>query len=455
MSSDHIDTPLSPSNILSAGDPPDDTPAAPPPETTSTTPPTSPHRRRNSVPIPLAFPPLFQTNGSSVSLIHSTAEGRPVPVDHTTAADRTSALRHLNSHFPSSPSRHRYAKSTGAQSTTYSQPVIVRTYPGPRHDPSSPPSGHRSHHHHHHHHSDGPSRPSPPSAPSAIHRIIPFASSDGPRLRGGMLSSLSRSRKRDEAHLPPVESFTFRSIMNDAQANITTDLDRIAEICARSRYSLSNQYEVHKAPHGSGEAFLSSPPPPPDTKSGPTLQAVPSSADDVGSGGERGTKRRRRRRSVAVGTLETIMSSSRSSDEDRSKKKSAAEIADEVRGRAAARRSGDSSPVSSSDGQGQGERAEGGEQPTLKRRMSSLANVIVDAEGRAGHVGDRGLVSAPAEPETCTDVDVAGDSGDAESSRRGILQSLSSWIWRGAGSHAEGSLREVLRSDGKGKGVER
>lgn len=384
--------------------PPDTPPADNPPESPAprTEPPRSP--RRHSM--PLAFPPLFQTNASA-TLAHSTAEGRAIPVDDTTAAGRTSALRQLNSHFPSR--HHRYAKSTGAQNTTYSQPVIVRTYPGPRPGPnprSQPSSRPRS------------------AAPSVIHRIIPFVT-EGPR---GMLS-LTRSRAReDEARLPPVEAFTFRSIMSDTQGTMAADLDRIAEICARSRYSLSNQYEVHKAPHGSGESFLASVEGP--RAAGPTLQAVSSASDD-----ERGGRRRRRRRSVAVGTLETIMSSSRSSEEDRSKKRSAAEIADEVRGRAAARKSGDSSPVPSPG------------EPKLKRRMSSLANRVIEGEGDGA-----GLVSEPALPEMCTDeVRAEGE----EEAGRGVWGAFSWWVFGGVGrSVAEGRLREVLRSDGKGKGVE-
>ena len=392
------DTSPAPSNLPPAGEPAE-APASQPDQTRG-----SPNRRHS---MPLTFPPLFQTNASA-SLAHSTAEGRPIPVDDSTAADRTSALRQLNSTFPS---RHRYAKSTGAQSTTYSQPVIVRTYPGPRPDPNSPRSQ--------------PGNTSRPAStnPSVIHRMIPFVS-DGPR--HGMLS-LARSRKRDEARLPPVESFTFKSIMNDSHGNMAADLERIAEICARSRYSLSNQYEVHQAPHGSGESFLASVSG--TAKSGPTLQAV--SSDD-----ERSMKRRRRRRSVAVGTLETIMSSSRSSDEVRDKKLSAAEIADEVRGRAAARKSGDSSPVSAGE-------------PVLKRRMSTLANAVVEGESRDSPA----LVSEPAQPETCTEYEMRGEEG--EEREGGFLASLSSWIWGGESSHAEGSLRELLRSVGKGKGVER
>jgi hypothetical protein len=48
-----------------------------------------------------------------------------------------------------------------------------------------------------------------------------------------------------ELKLPPVEAFTFKGIMEEIKHGVAEDLERIAEICARSKYSLSNQYEVH------------------------------------------------------------------------------------------------------------------------------------------------------------------------------------------------------------------
>ncbi|CAI4213783.1 unnamed protein product [Parascedosporium putredinis] len=179
---------------------------------------------------------------------------------------------------------------------------------------------------------------------SALSGSSTTTSSQNPKY--GMLSvARAKAKKRaqgarDDAsgNLPPLEAFTFKSFMangrvdsDDASHSINADLDRIAEICARSRYSLSNQYEVHKAPHGSGESFLAAVAAAKNQPiQGPTLQVV--SSDDERQ--MRHSRRRRgiRRRSVAVGTLETIMSSSRSSEEDKSKKhKSAAEIAEEVR----------------------------------------------------------------------------------------------------------------------------
>jgi len=340
--------------------------------------------------------------------------------------------------------------------------------------------------------------------------------------------------------LPPLEAFTFKSFMNsiepdDAGHSISADLDRIAEICARSRYSLSNQYEVHKTPHGSGESFLAavSAPNLQQPPQGPTLQAV--SSDDERQMARHGRRRRpgMRRRSVAVGTLETIMSSSRSSEEDKSKKhKSAAEIAEDVRNRAAARKgSGSSSPVSSTEGDAtasgenaptakpedtSGEAGQETQQVQPRRKSVSLAAVVIEntrqhgittatitttgttaSRGRSASspkASAPGLISEPARPQTSTNyleirpvADQSAASGDAATSaklktkgeshnntataqQQGILSNLTGWIWwrpatPGASgpktSHAEGSLRELLKSseedkgDVKGKGVER
>lgn len=143
------------------------------------------------------------------------------------------------------------------------------------------------------------------------------------------------------------------------------------------------------APHGSGSEFLAS-----AGQSGrggnrvvgPTLQAV--SSDD-----ERGHRKRRstgRRRSVAYGTLETIMSSSRSNSEEnkhQKQKKGAAELADEVRGRAVRKEMVDTGDTSSGSGspkqaqtQAQHVETRHGTRSTkhARRKPASFANAIID-----------------------------------------------------------------------------
>ncbi|KAF4995530.1 hypothetical protein FGRMN_5073 [Fusarium graminum] len=459
--------------------------------------------RRHS--LQFSFPPLFQSNTSSTSLVPSTAEGKPIPVDNSTAEHRTSALRELNSNFPT---RHRYAQSTGAQSSTYSQPVIVRSYYAPV--PAQPTdrgvivvNGRR--------HRPALSESSGPSA--LVRRVLPFGTSSVPS-RNGMLGTMARRTKTrfenepEEPKLPSVEAFRFKSFMANLEdqsggTDINADLDRIAEICAKSRYSLSNQYEVHYAPHGSGSAFM---PGVADSQEaqGPTLQVV--SSDD-----ERNLKQSRkrpmgvRRNSRAMGTLETIMSSSRSSDEDKSKKKSAAEIADEVRGRAAQKGSSRHGSLSQSeDGVTENMVVEEVTQRTPRpRRSGSLA--LIDGTRLSMHLNDvdltrttsAGLVSEPALPQksssqleirTAPEITnkehlpglpkkkkpaaterlnqpvVHGSMSSVENtnSRSNLMSTLSGWMnWCSSDSsptpkgRAEGSLRELLKTrDIKGKGVE-
>ncbi|KAI1259355.1 hypothetical protein F5Y18DRAFT_303141 [Xylariaceae sp. FL1019] len=274
-----------------------------------------------------AFPPLSQSNPPAVSLEPSTARGQSIPLAHDTAVHRTTALRELSRSQPTGRPRYPSAAATATATTTgtYSQPVLVRTYAA-----SSTSSAYHS--------GRRPTRQPAPIASDGSN--MSYASGTGRSRRSfavtlGRSHLLQRSAHTDgridaDVKLPPLEAFTFKGIMADIEHDMATDLDRIAEICARSRYSLSNQYEIHVAPHGSGAAFVQ--PAHTDMPPAPTLQAI--SSDDERHGPP--TRQRTgavRRPSAAYGTLETIMSSSRSSDDERANRKSAAEIAAHVRGR--------------------------------------------------------------------------------------------------------------------------
>ncbi|KAK8856889.1 hypothetical protein PGQ11_012801 [Apiospora arundinis] len=505
-----------PPSLLSASNPP------PPPSVHNhqqQQPPSSARssrHRRHSLPF-FSYPLVSQPNVSSTSLVPSTAEGKPIPLDDSTAADRTTALRELNRSQPSS--RHRYTKSTGAPSTatrtttgTYSQPVIVRTYTGP------PPSAISS-------------RPASRRIPLSSTAASSQASNWRPG-RNGMVLNMARHRgtkkaqSRNDVKLPPLEAFSFKNIMADIQQDIGADLDRIAEICARSKYSLSNQYEVHVVPHGSGTGFLSSASGSSAARAaqapvGPTLQAIPSDDEQSTTRQKKRRSAAARRKSAAHSTLETIMSSSRSSEEDKSKKKSAQELTDSVRGRASRKRKGD-------DGDGSASSHSGEEEPPVsspgnadnrksvsRRKSSSFATAVMDStrqnqggEGTSPRASGAALVGEPAKPETShshLEIRTSQEHGTdghppeaaAEPSRavlsasvaaaditspeepRGqsrLLAGFSSWMpWRGSAvtevassdvkggvkskSYAEGTLRELLRSseaspsDTKGKGV--
>ncbi|KAK6833252.1 hypothetical protein PG987_007946 [Apiospora arundinis] len=452
----------------------------------------SSRHRRHSLPF-FSYPLVSQPNVSSTSLVPSTAEGKPIPLDDSTAADRTTALRELNRSQPSS--RHRYTKSTGAPSTatrtttgTYSQPVIVRTYTGP------PPSAISS-------------RPASRRIPLSSTAASSQASNWRPG-RNGMVLNMARHRgtkkaqSRNDVKLPPLEAFSFKNIMADIQQDIGADLDRIAEICARSKYSLSNQYEVHVVPHGSGTGFLSSASGSSAARAaqapvGPTLQAIPSDDEQSTTRQKKRRSAAARRKSAAHSTLETIMSSSRSSEEDKSKKKSAQELTDSVRGRASRKRKGD-------DGGGSASSHSGEEEPSVsspgnadnrksvsRRKSSSFATAVMDStrqnQGGRGDVATsvRGCAyghppEAAAEPSRAVlSASVAAADITSPEEPRGqsrLLAGFSSWMpWRGSAvtevassdvkggvkskSYAEGTLRELLRSseaspsDTKGKGV--
>ncbi|KAK1776864.1 LOW QUALITY PROTEIN: hypothetical protein QBC45DRAFT_452837 [Copromyces sp. CBS 386.78] len=420
---------------------------------------------------------------TAVSVIASTAEGKSFPLDDTSARQK------LASTCPTaSPSNHRYAKSTGAESRTYSKPVLVRTRSSivpqyrrgtsnssrvpPSQSPdleAGPRSGQTDLGTETSNQNEGSHSHSNQDANGRKTRNM-MSTSDQPE---NGLSSLPllwerrstssrpivvRSRNGKPKKLPPMDAFSFKSFMAEMDAqggnNIGADLDRIAEICARSRYSLSNQYEVHMAPHGSGASLVSptgGPPAPSSgavsrrrdsgsytsgqsTRAGPTLQAI--LPDEEESGARR--RRRglgtggRRTKSIAYGTLETIMSSSRSSEEDKSSKKSAAEIAGEVRGRIEKRHSnlgffapdtGSRTATTSNhhnehtaSGHGldvDGSHQKSGEVATAsvaaklaRKRSASFATAVMDSHSRSSagqlqrYESTCALVSEPALPQT-------------------------------------------------------
>lgn len=417
--------------------------------------------RRHSLPLHFLPPSLWSANASTASLIETEAAARGEHIlDETAVASRISALRQLNG---ATRSRHRYAKSTGASNSTFNQPVIVRTY-------------------------SGPARPR--------RDLVTVKKGNG---------SPAMKSAQAELKLPPVEAFTFKGIMDEIRHGVAEDLERIAEICARSKYSLSNQYEVHMPPHGRGEAILVGPG---TSAGGPTLQAVGSDEEQpryVRRGAARRTK------SAAYGTLETIMSSSRSSEEDKSKKESAAVLAEEVRGRAAKigldMNKDDTGDVGEAVGSGLTQQRQ---IKHVRSKSATFASMIIGnaqdfmSDTTSNLISPTLLISEPARPQTSTaELDsvpafdhpfqntsptlqpsmLSNQSPIRNKSRASalrpeidtglsILGSFSSWFpWgrtserpdsldgrRPGISHAEGSLRDLLKSassDRKGKGVDR
>ena len=426
-------------------------------------------QRRHSLPLHFLPPSLWSANTSSASLVESEEAARGEHIlDEATVAHRISALRQLNG---ATRSRHRYAKSTGARNSTFNQPVIVRTYSGAAH-------------------------PRPEQRD-----IITVRKENG-------LTAMANGKI--ELRLPPVEAFSFKGIMDEIRHGVAEDLERIAEICARSKYSLSNQYEVHMPPHGRGEPILQTVGlgvGPQASGGGPTLQAIGSDDEHPRQMG-RGSRGGRRTKSAAYGTLETIMSSSKSSDEDKAKKKPAAVLAAEVRGRAAKKELLAATPTIDVEDNAI-ETGSAHQAPKhVRSKSATFASMIIDnAQGfkpdaASQMLSPTSLVSEPAGPQTSTadigDVPVYNETDHSASQtlhsfmsakptlirnesrastllperegRSTIMNSLSSWLpwtrhvegsFQGrvkSMSHAEGSLRDLLKSksfDKKGKGVDR
>jgi hypothetical protein len=206
------------------------------------------------------------------------------------------------------------------------------------------------------------------------------------------------------------------------------------------------------------------------------------------------------------------MSSSRSSDEDKSKKKSAAVLAEEVRGRAA-RKELQASMSENNVTSGAVEDGNAEQMPPkhVRSRSATLVSMIIDNaqgfknDGSSNSIPSTSLISEPARPQTSTEMDLETmptfDETERERSptlysfmsprlgmlrhesmsstlrpepepRQSMFGSLGSWLpWARSAqgessfqgrtrsaSHAEGSLRELLKStdfDRKGKGVDR
>lgn len=179
----------------------EDQPAAAAAAASSGQPPPTIDSRRHSFPLNLLLPNVWNSETSVPSLAASeqAATGETTR-DEITAAHRAAALRQLNG---APKSRHRQSKSTSAGNATFSHPVIVRTYSG--------------------------------TTASEQRQRIPI---------------IREEQEMDKPELPSVEAFSFEDILKNVEPDISGALDAIAGICANSRYSLSNHYEVHMPPQG-------------------------------------------------------------------------------------------------------------------------------------------------------------------------------------------------------------
>ena len=166
-------------------------------------------------------PPLDAYAGQPVDLAASTGSipSTTTTLTNTLPATQSAALRALNAPaFHSSPAKSKSAKSTSSRITVTSQPVVVRTY-----------SASRQH-----------SRPG--SGFSTPHSFAMNAHANA--------SALSASLAGRSDQLPSADDFSFSAILRAVDPEIRDAIDAIAEICARSRMSLADEYDAHLPPQG-------------------------------------------------------------------------------------------------------------------------------------------------------------------------------------------------------------
>ncbi|KAF1969783.1 hypothetical protein BU23DRAFT_557401 [Bimuria novae-zelandiae CBS 107.79] len=137
---------------------------------------------------------------------------------------QSAALRALNApafqSHASSTAKSKSAKSASSRTTLSSQPVVVRTYSGSRHNSRN---------------SSGVNSPRYPN-------MNGHTSQNPSALSAGLAGQTER--------LPSIEDFSFSAILRAVDPEIRDAIDAIAEICARSRMSLADEYDAHLPPQG-------------------------------------------------------------------------------------------------------------------------------------------------------------------------------------------------------------
>lgn len=159
--------------------------------------------------------PAVSTTGTS----HQPNRRRESVAEDTAAAYRTTAMRQINGSPRSAPRPVRDNTSGRRSLTLATRPVLVRAYSGDAQDRSTS------------------TRPSTMSA----RRFLSFSSS--------RTSAPSRP-SQSNVMFPTDKDFSIESILQAIEPDIRGTLDSIAEICGRSKLSLSNEYGSHIAPLG-------------------------------------------------------------------------------------------------------------------------------------------------------------------------------------------------------------
>jgi hypothetical protein len=174
-----------------------------------------------AVPTITTHEPFFDAQGGPSDLADSTGSvpSATSTLTNTLPPTQSAALRALNAPaFHSSPAKSKSAKSTSSRTTVTSQPVVVRTYSGSRHT----------------------SRPG-----SGFNTPRSFAM-NGHQHASGLTAGLANRSEQ----LPSADDFSFSAILRAVDPEIRDAIDAIAEICARSRMSLADEYDSHLPPQG-------------------------------------------------------------------------------------------------------------------------------------------------------------------------------------------------------------
>ncbi|KAL8804082.1 MAG: hypothetical protein Q9182_002795 [Xanthomendoza sp. 2 TL-2023] len=150
-------------------------------------------------------PSTSQYPANSLDLLPPTLSNVEHPAGQSDLIDRyrdhEAALRRLNGQDP--PSRQR-PKAADIGSVASTQPVLVREY----------------------------------SQGSSI--------SNSPRQ--SKMKSTKRSSGYRSSELPPLESFSFQDILTSIESDVQVSIDKIAEICGRSKMSMADEYSSHMPP---------------------------------------------------------------------------------------------------------------------------------------------------------------------------------------------------------------
>lgn len=144
------------------------------------------------------------SNGRRKTVESSNTQPHPSGID---AQERNSAHQAALRRLTGTSTVRRNSDAVDSSSSSSSQPVLVRTYSNPTAD-------------------SGSSNPT-------------------------KMEKRSKSRMKSRSYdLPPLQSFSFQDILASIDPEVRRSIDAIAEICGRSKLSLSDEYGSHRPPQG-------------------------------------------------------------------------------------------------------------------------------------------------------------------------------------------------------------